>query len=451
MGLQAFAVCVVAGVVTGALALGCGSSKSAGDDPGDDSEDASSDAGSSGGDSGTAAGEGGLGDAALGADAYPAFTPEMPQVETQKGPVLPTPKIVTVTFAGDPQATAIDAFDDALGASSYWKVLEEYGVGPTTSVAADHVVVQTPLTTGIDTDDIDTWVQSQITGAPGDGWPVPDTSTIYVVYVPTTVMPTYQGADACEGGDGYHYELDSPTNANGVSYAQILEGCYLDDELPLLTDLFETASHEIAEGSTDPYPNNAPAYYGFDTNHISWELWNDWQDELADACEYFDEGYFQGGSDLPYWLSRLWSNESAKAGHDPCVPVPSGVYNSVSPLGLANVSVSALDANGGVSKFNTKGWRIGVGDTATVQVGFWSDGPEDAWSVTAVEGDCCTYPWTDVLTVTPKTFSGKNGDTVSLKIKVNKAPAQGTAALLQFVSAAGGNISHYMPVIVGAY
>lgn len=444
---------MLAGVLAGSLVLGCGSSKSGGDN-GSGGPDAASEGGgssSSGSSSGGSAGDDGGLDASAAGDAFPAFTPEMPQVVTSKGPVLATPKIVTVTFAGDPQTATIQAISDAIGASSYWKVLEEYGVGAATSTAADHVVVQTPLMTGIDTDAIDTWVQTQVAGAPGNGWPVPDAQTVYAVYVPTTVAPTYQGQDACQGGDGYHVEVSSPNNPDGVSYAQILEGCYMVDGLPLLTDLGETATHELAEAVTDPYPNNAPAYYGFDTDHIGWELWDDWQDEIADACEYFDEGYYQGSTDLPYWLSRLWSNAAAKAGHDPCVPPPAGPYNNVTPLGLQSIKVQAQDANGGVSTFTTKGWRIAVGATATVKVGFYSDAPMAAWKVTAAEGDCCTSPWTSSLTVTPSSFSGKNGDTVDVTIKVDKAPPQGTAALLTFSSAAPGSLNHYMPVIVGTY
>jgi len=452
------AVLLLATSLAGSWVAGCGSSgkeDSARADGGgaDGPATTSSSGGSSGGDAGDDGGIEVAGDAG-----YPAFTPEMPQVVDQGGPVLTAPKIVTVTFAGDPNAPTIQSFDDAIGASSYWTVLAEYGVGPAISAAADHVVVQTALTTGIDVSDIDTWVQTQIDGAPADGWPAPDTQTLYAVYVPVSVAPTSGGQDACTAsGEGYHYELNSPASGNGVSYAQILEGCYIDDQVPLLTDLMETASHELAEASTDPFPDSNPAYYGFDTDHIAWEEWNDWQDELADACEYFDEGYFQGGSDLPYMLSRLWSNASARAGHDPCVPAPAGAYTNVSPLDLAGITVTAWDGNttsSGANEYTslaTRGWRIGVGATAKVKVGFYSDGPAAPWTVQAVEGDCCTPGWPSVLTVSPASFSGSNGDVVELTITVNKAPSPGTAALLTFQSDAGGGIHHYMPVIVGTY
>ena len=127
----------------------------------------------------------------------------------------------------------------------------------------------------------------------------------------------------------------------------------------------------------------------------------------------------------------------------------------MTPLGPVSLDVNALvynpDGSTSVAPFTTKGWRIAPGATATVQVGFYSDAPMDAWTVTAIEGDCCTYPWADVLTVTPSTFSGKNGDTVSLSITVKAAPAQGTAALLTFSSSKRVGTTHMMPVIVGTY
>jgi hypothetical protein len=311
--------------------------------------------------------------------------------------------------------------------------------------------VQTALTTGIDESAIDTWVQDQIANAATSGWPSPDAQTAYIVYVPDTVKVTSQGADACTSSFGYHVELEAGANPNGVSYGLILEQCYTQANQTLMQNATATAAHEIAEATTDPYPNNDPALHGFDSNHLGWALWNDWQDEVGDLCQYFDEVYFQGGSDEPYLLCRLWSNASGAAGHDPCVPVPTTPYNNVTPLGLQDVSVQAVGGDGTVATFATKGWRIAPGQSANVTVGFYSDAPTGAWTVQAVEGDCCTSPWTSVLTITPSTFSGKNGDKVQLGITVNNAPTQGTAALLTFWSDAGNKQNHYMPVVVATY
>ena len=393
---------------------------------------------------------------------YPAFTPEMGQIQNNGGPVLKTPKIVTVTWQSDPNSAGLDTFDDDLVSSSWWSVLSEYGVGAGTSAATEHVVITTAPQSPWNDNDIDTWTQNNIGDTATSGWPAPDGNTIYVVYVPASVQVTDPSGDPC---DGYHVELNtSPsTNPDGVSYALIMEQCYKEDGLQEMQDTAETGSHEIAEGTTDPYPNNGPAWYGFDQNHLAWELWEAWQDELADACEYFDDGYYLGGTDEPNWLSRVWSNANAKAGHNPCVPAPSGPYNNTTPLGLQAISVTAVDVNDKVSPFTTQGWRIAPGQTATVQVGFYSDQPLAAWTMTATEMEYCKT--TDkscantALTVTPTTFSGKNGDVVTLTIKVNSAPPEGTAALLQLASVAADTsqcasstqCNHYMPVVIGTY
>ena len=456
----------IAIVVASALAFACGGSSSSGnvgdgpDGSGGSSGSSSGSGGSSGGSSGGGSGSSSGGDGGGGDSGYPAFAPEMAQIVNNGGPPLATPKIVTVTWQSDPNSAAIQDFDDKLVASSWWSVLKEYGVGAGTSAATEHVVITAAATSPWADNDIDTWAQNNIANTATSNWPAPDANTMYVVYIPAAVTVTDPSGDPC---DGYHVELNSASNADGVSYALIMEQCYVEDQLLEMQDTTETGSHEIAEGTTDPYPNNAPAWYGFDADHLAWELWGGWQDEVADACEYFDDGYYLGAADEPNWLSRIWSNASAKAGHNPCLPAPGGAYNNTTPLGLQAISITAVDVNDNISPFSTKGWRIAPGATAKVQVGFYSDAPMATWTMTATETEYCkstdnSCPNT-ALTVTPTTFTGKNGDTVSLTIKVNNAPSEGTAAVLQLSSVArdttqcapGAPCNHIMPVIIGTY
>jgi hypothetical protein len=410
---------------------------------------------SSGSDSGSGSGSGGSssGGTEGGQPAsYPAFPPEMGQLVDNGGGKLTAAKIVTVTWATDSNASSLQDFDDRLGASQYWKTaLAEYGIGTASSSPADHVVVQTAAPNPWDAAAIDTWAQQQAAGAPTNGWPAPDAQTVYMVFVPPDVKVTDKGQDACQSEGGYHVELQAGANPNGVAYALAIQNCSVEGGTNVLQDSTSTAAHEIAEAATDPFPNNAPSLYGFDPDHLAWELWNEWQDEVADACEYFDEAYYTEGSDLPYLVQRLWSNASAKAGHDPCVPVPSGPYNNVTPLDLQSIDVNAVDANGNVSPFTTKGWRIAPGQSAKVKVGLYSDTPMAPWTVEIIDSDGVGQKPPGVLTVSPSTFTGQNGDTVELTITVETAPTQGTAALLTFGSVFGGQQHHYMPVIVGTY
>src|SRR5450631_1150 len=66
----------------------------------------------------------------------PAADPPLPQVPYGGGPLLRQISIVTVTWAGDPLAGELRAFDLWLPASLYWQdSLAEYGVSPGAQIA----------------------------------------------------------------------------------------------------------------------------------------------------------------------------------------------------------------------------------------------------------------------------------------------------------------------------
>jgi hypothetical protein len=455
-----FAIATLACLVAGSFVTACGSSSKGGGGEkqtvpeGGGLEASAFEASVDTGAGEAAAGDGGSGEAGDdggdgGLAGYPAFPPAMPKLGFGKGPVLKSMHIVTVTWSTDTNAAQLQAFDDAIGASTYWKSLSEYGIGPTTSTAADHVVVTTAAPNPWDDGALETWVTGMIAGAPGNGWPAPDANTMYLVYAPDDVEVTQNGQDACQYEGGYHTELNAGPNPGGQPFALILDHCASQAGEGVVDFATTSASHELAETATDPFPGFEPGWTGFDANHVAWDMWNDFQDEIADACEFFEEGYFQGGTDLPYALARVWSNASGQAGHDPCVPVPSGAYNNVTPLGLAPVTIKTPNAFGQVAGYDTMGWQIGVGQTVTENVGFYTDAPNGKWQVQTYEGDCCGNT-TSHLTITPPVFSGNNGDTVPIQVKLNTAPtaAEGTAVLLTFWSAAAGHTQHFMPVAI---
>jgi hypothetical protein len=377
-------------------------------------------------------------------DGYEAFPPDFPTIENQGGPVLGHPRLVTVTWASDPQAPTLEAFDQALGASSYWKtVMGEYAIGPIQNVAV--TIAAAPPAQWADTD-IDAWVKQQAQSSTS-GWPAPDGETAYIVYLPATVQLTSMGQAACQAYAGYHTDLG--TNPD-IAYALVPEACYQGTGYSLVDNATSSAAHEIVESATDPFSNQSPAWLGFDKDHLAWELWTEWQDEIADACEFSNYTYFKEGSDLPYLVARIWSNASAQAGHDPCLPLVAGAYFDVAPQGLQDVGVQAVAADGmTVQGFTSKGWRISPGQSATVSVGFFSDAPRSAWSVAVAEGDCCTTP-AGLLDISPTMLSGKNGDVGQVTITVKKAPAVGSAISLSFTSG-DGMLQHVRPVLVGAY
>ncbi len=120
---------------------------------------------------------------------YPAFMPDVGQVIKHSGSVVADPVIVTVTWSADPSAATYNAFGDGIGASTYWSdVNSEYGVGPATSGAANHVSITTALPTYFDDQDLDTFVDAHV----GVDWPAQTANTLYAIYLPPG--PTfYQG------------------------------------------------------------------------------------------------------------------------------------------------------------------------------------------------------------------------------------------------------------------
>ena len=374
---------------------------------------------------------------------YPAFVPEVGKLVDNGGTKLTSPRIVTITWSTDANAPGAQMFDDALGASKYWKTaVGEYGIGPAKSDATLHVSITTAPPSPWDDSEIENWVVAQIS-ANGSTWPQPDGQTVYVVFIPENVMVTSQGSDACNSYAGYHSEVAAGSDSH-VPYALVLEACH-DLGTSAFDSATETAAHEIAEASTDPHPFSDVGLSGFDGDHFAWELFQTGQDENGDACEFYDYAYYKEGADLPYWVQRLWSNASGTAGHDPCVPVRAQPYYNVTPLGLDSFRAQAQQ----MAQL-TKGWHVAPGTTRTVQVGFYSDAPTSDWSTQVVEGDGFNKVATPHLTLAMDTHSGNNGKIANLTVTAKSAPTTGNAVLVTFVSTLQG-VQHYMPVVVGIY
>lgn len=369
------------------------------------------------------------------AGTYPAFAPEMPKVVNGGGAILSAPKIVTVTWNADPNQATLESFGDGIGASAYWTATtSEYGIGAATSLHA-HVATAPPSTM---TDDaLDTFIADEVAAAPGNGWPANDPQTVYVVYVPEAMELTASGQNDCNNEEGYHDETQTQSISH-IVYAVINEGCR--DAQDVVSFSTETASHEMVESATDPHAETDLAWGGFDEDHYAWEQWNQKQDELADACEYFAEANYESAAPFDFWLQRSWSNAGAAAGHDPCYPAPAGAYYNATPLGLDAIDVTTK--NGTIA---TKGYSIGVGTKRTIQVGLYSDAPHAAWTVSVVEGDGTTTP-SPHLTIAQQTTSGENGDVIDVDITTNVTKASGVLATI--VSTASGEPTHYMPFLV---
>jgi hypothetical protein len=417
----------------------------------------------------------GYGDAST---TYPAFTPDVPLLQSQGGATLASPRFVTVTWPGEPNAAALESFGDDLGPSAYWALTtQEYGVGPGSSGPGAHVrLTEQPINAWSDTA-LAAWVSDHAANYSTYGFPAPDGNTVYTLYLSTSTSITVQGTDGCQQGiGGYHSSV--VVGGTDVAYAVILQcnGAALDQAT-------SSASHELVEAATDPHPNDIQGYYGFDSDHLAWDIFQQFQDEVADACEFYygasgsfytatlpvieyaDAGTdgsdggagFDAGSLLvpdagtaSFSVQRTWSNASATAGHDPYVPVAAGPYYSVTPLNLEAIQLN-LSGIGGSSNAKTLGYYIPVGTTRTFAVGYHSDGPTSGpWTLTAREGNpLLGGAQTSHLTISIDNGTGQNGDVAYITVTVNAVDASMHGELLSIMSRLAGGARTFVPILIG--
>lgn len=371
---------------------------------------------------------------------YPAFPPAMGQLRHNGGSVLKNPVIVTVTWEGDERASELETLGDTVGAGAYWKeVTSEYGSGPAVSGDANHVRITDAPPASMTDAQLSAFVASSLTKAEG-AWPVPAGDAVYILYLPKAMQLTLQGKSACSQGIGGYHDSTS-VNGKPTAFA-IVPRCGSDFD-----HITVAASHELAEAATDPYPRTRPAWTGFRDEDLAWEFFQQFQSENGDACEFYrDSDLEPAESGLAFTVQRQWSNASAKAGHDPCVPAFKNTkYFNVTPLGLEDIDVDLSALGGGAG--STKGFKVAVGATRQIPLGFYSDGPVGDWTIKAVNGGITGGRSSGGLDLELDVTSGQNGQKAYLTVTVNTAGKTNTE-LVTIVSTRAG-VSHYMPLLIG--
>ncbi len=321
--------------------------------------------------------------------------PSQPVVMNAGGSVLASPKVVPVFFTGDDTAQAqIEDFLTQMAASSYWPAISsEYGIGAVT-IAPSVVATETPPTTD---QALQQLVQAHATGT--GGWPANDANTIYAVFLPQGVVLSSGGAQSCVAFGGYHDETQ-----NGVIYA-LMPRC-MSMTFPGLAAVTIATSHEILEASTDPHPQSNPAYVSIDDDDAIWQLTPG--AELGDMCEYSRAAYQPlVGS---YYVQRTWSAASAASGHDPCVPL------LTTPYVEAATNLQDITINAGGQSITTRGIKVPLGMTATVEVDLYSDAPAPDWTVQAIDVASKYQMSSAELMLSLDKTTGHNGDKLQLSI-----------------------------------
>ncbi len=393
------------------------------------SSEPSVDGGKTGGGGGAdAAHTDGAGTDADAAGAYPAFAPEVPAVITGNGALLTNPKIVTVTWPGDPFAAQIDALAGAIGATSYWAATTgEYGVKAAT--LAKTVRVATAPAASVQDTEAEAWLADQLDGTHAE-WGSPDPTAIYTLFYPpgTTIMEN--GEASCGGLPGaYHSELKLKSGVT-VPYV-LIPRCESFLGLHGIDYVSAAASHEWIEAATDPFPNTDPAFSQTSSKYFMWTLVSG--GETGDMCTNTASVYITPDG-LPFKVQRSWSNIAAQAGKDPCVPATVGApyFNSVPAM------TDTLKGTIQGQTFKPLGIKLAVGASRSVEVDLFSDMPTSGpWTVKAYDmAKASGLP--AELTLAWDRTSGKNGDKLSLTItRVAADTANGGVSAFMVISTLG--------------
>jgi hypothetical protein len=447
MTLRLLPVALLASIFAsaGGFAAGCGSSSGGGGSP--SQTDAAAEAAPTGD-------AGGAADVVAEAAAYPAFVPtDIPQVATKGGAVLKSPKVYPVFFASDdPTFTAqIADFLSKVGATQYWKAaVGEYGVGALVAEPAIQLTAADNPPANDDANTIATWLTAKL-DANDPAFPTPDANTIFALFYPSGVSISLGGGGAppgdggteggvvdagggggslscVSGGFGGYHDAITLNNMTNVPYAVVPRCANIEGVIGgSIDDVTSATSHELAEGTTDPYID---AYTTVDTAHRYWSTLLG-GGEIGDLCA-LNLGSYVKFSELPaYYVQRIWSNKTALTGGDPCVPVPPGeVYFNTIPVMPDELQVMGRGADGGTTTIPTKGVMIPVGSSKTIELDLFSTAPtSQTWTVEAIDSNVFNGG-TALLQFSFDKSSGKNGDKIHMTIKVLAAGRRNTEAFL---------------------
>ncbi len=387
-------------------------------------------------------------------ETYPAFKPDQPMLQNNGGNVLTAPVIVTITFPGDTNAANYEDFGDKIGATDYWKqITAEYGISPAVSGASNHARMTDPLPATVNvtrgTDDLASWLTTHLADPAKYGLPVPTDNSIYVIYVDPKSKFLYQGTEICSSGvGGYHTSVK--IGGKEVAYA-ILPQC--DRGGGILSETTLSSSHEIAEATLDPNPQTSspgPGWTDVDDAHLAWDFFMQFNVENGDLCEVYQDYAYRPTTEagFTYSVQRQWSNASAKAGHNPCVPVTKVPYFNVSTIAPEDIVLDLSKFGSG--KVKTKGYSIAVGESKTFQVGFYSDAKIDPWTLKSIEGGPFSTTKTHNLDITIDKTSGTNGEIANVTVKVLAAGKNGyeLMAIVSTRGTGGTAVQHFEPIMI---
>jgi hypothetical protein len=338
--------------------------------------------------------------------------------------VLANPKLMSISFSNDTASvvTALDSFVGTVGNTSYWTATtSEYGVGVPTVATPVHLAEAAP--TNITDNGVQSWLKAKIAA---NAFGAATSSTLYVIFYPSSTTIDYHGLISCQSFGGYHGSVTLPGNMP-VAYA-VVPRCTSFGGMTQMQTTTTSTSHEIIEAVTDPYTESDPAYQHVDLDHIIWEMML--IGEVGDLCAQDPEADYTPAG-YSFMVQRTWSNKAAAAGKDPCQPsLPNDVYFNSVPV--MNDSVPFL-FQGQQTGLTTKGVHIPLNTSKTIDVNLFSEGPTGGpWNVFAQPATQGTlnFSWNK--------SSGSNGDVLHLTITA-LAHEQSTGGAAFFIISQRGN------------
>ena len=361
----------------------------------------------------------------------PAPSGTFAQAVTFGGSVVKTPKLVPIVFAADASKQQITDFTTKLATTTYWgKISSEYGVGALTAKPA--IVLTETAQQQIDDNQIGPWLAAKFQSDPTH-FGTPDSSTLYAIFYPDGTTVTQQSGTSCQEFGGYHFETTA--GSTPISYA-VVPRCGSFGGLNGFDVTSFSASHEILEWATDPFPQTSPAYMSVDDDHAVWG--RIFLGELGDLCTQMDVQFLP--ADLGFTVQRTWSNASAKAGHHPCAPVTNDPYFTAFPTKSDRIAVR--DEFG--QNITTNGFKVGVGESKTIELTMYSDAPTGPWTVQVIDLSQITGA-TEEFTYSLDKSKGSAGDKLNLTITGTSAANQGQGFILY---SSMGKLSNLWPVWV---
>jgi hypothetical protein len=359
-------------------------------------------------------------------DEYPAPHPPMPRMVSLGGPILATPRVVAVTFDDDPYREGIEDFISKVGATPYWAAnTAEYGIAALVADPPVHLAEKAP--TKIDDFAIQSWLRKKLDGTHPE-WGSPNPSTVYTIYYPAGTTVTLEGYLSCQIFGGYHSEV----SINGKVYAYaVVPRCAHFIDLSGFDVITVASSHELIEAVTDPRPYTEPGIAQPDDAHLIWALLTG--AETGDMCSFYDDSFYTP-QDFGFAVQRSWSNAQAAAGHSPCAPgLPDTVYFN---------SAAVLPDDVELFGVKTKGVYIPVGQSRTIELDLYSDGPTEPWSVSATDFSALAGG-DSVLDFTFNRKAGVNGEKLYMTIRVRDVDFQLGGEAFAVISKLKGRRSYW--------